>query len=177
MLSCSSAMPFAILYALVRLVDAVVTFHQSDVRLRAEVLALRHQLRALPRQVRRPRWEPADRLFLSAPQPPPTPIILVILAPQPRDPPPMAPPSRPPTLGSLPITATPPVVRSKTRTPRADRPSGPGEPALGLSPHPGRDPQAQPPLLPPDRLPGPPSPCLRPAPRRSHRSWQASITI
>jgi len=45
---------------------ALLTHRQSEIRLRAEVLALRHQLRVLQRQVRRPRWQATDRLFLSA---------------------------------------------------------------------------------------------------------------
>ncbi len=64
---CSSVMSFALLYSLVRfLLDAMLTRRQSELRLRAEVLALRHQLRVLEPQVRRPRWQPADRLLLTA---------------------------------------------------------------------------------------------------------------
>src|SRR5215475_7243578 len=60
-------MSFALLYAVVRfLLDALLTRRQSASSLQAEVLALRHQLRVLQRQVRRPRWQPADRVFLSA---------------------------------------------------------------------------------------------------------------
>ena len=41
-------------YSLVRfLLDALLTRRQSELRLRAEVLALRHQIRVLERQVRR----------------------------------------------------------------------------------------------------------------------------
>src|SRR5215472_9006444 len=39
---------------------------QLNARLRAEVLALRHQLRVLERQTHRPRWQPTDRLVLAA---------------------------------------------------------------------------------------------------------------
>ncbi len=64
---CSSVMSVALLYSLVRfLLDALLTRRQSELRLRAEVLALRQQLRVLERQVRRPRWQPADRLLLTA---------------------------------------------------------------------------------------------------------------
>ena len=64
---CSSVMSFALLYSLVCfLLDALLTRRQSELRLRAEVLALRQQLRVLERQVRRPRWQPADRLLLTA---------------------------------------------------------------------------------------------------------------
>ena len=60
-------MSIALLYSLVRfLLDALLTRRQSELRLRAEVLALRHQLRVLERQVRRSRWQPADRLLLTA---------------------------------------------------------------------------------------------------------------
>src|SRR5215467_9050913 len=60
-------MSFALLYAVVRfLLDALLTRRQSASRLEAEVLALRHQLRVLQRQVRRPCWQPADRVYLSA---------------------------------------------------------------------------------------------------------------
>jgi len=60
-------MSFALLYAVVRfLLDALLIRRQSASRLQAEVFALRHQLRVLQRQVRRPRWQPADRVFLSA---------------------------------------------------------------------------------------------------------------
>lgn len=60
-------MSFALLYAVVRfLLDALLIRSQSEVRLQAEVLALRHQLRVLQRQVRRPHWQPADRVYLSA---------------------------------------------------------------------------------------------------------------
>jgi putative transposase len=63
---CSSVMSFALLYSLVRfLLDALLTRRQSELRLQAEVLALRHQLRVVERQVRRPRWQPADRLLLT----------------------------------------------------------------------------------------------------------------
>jgi putative transposase len=60
-------MSYALLYSLVRfLLDALLSNRKSEVRLRAEVLALRHELRILQRQVHRPRWQPADRLLLSA---------------------------------------------------------------------------------------------------------------
>ena len=47
------------------LLDALVTRRQSELRLQAEVIALRHQLRVLERRVRRSRWQPADRLLLT----------------------------------------------------------------------------------------------------------------
>jgi putative transposase len=60
-------MSFAILYTLVRfLLEVVLVRRQSELKLRAEVLALRHQLAVLQRQVRRPRWQPSDRILLAA---------------------------------------------------------------------------------------------------------------
>jgi putative transposase len=54
-------------YAVVRLLmEVLIGSGQSEARLRAEILALRHRLRVLKRQVRRPRWQPADRLLLAA---------------------------------------------------------------------------------------------------------------
>lgn len=54
-------------YALVRfLAELLLIRLRSDAQLRAEVLALRHQLRVLERQSRKPRWQAADRLLLTA---------------------------------------------------------------------------------------------------------------
>ena len=59
-------MLFALLYSCLRLLLDLV-----DVRLRvrdpeAELLLLRHQLRVLRRQVKRPDLEPADRVIMAA---------------------------------------------------------------------------------------------------------------
>jgi putative transposase len=60
-------MLFHLAYALVGfLADLILVRLRSDAQLRAEVLALRHQLRVLDRQTRRPAWQPADRLILTA---------------------------------------------------------------------------------------------------------------
>src|SRR5215472_1506559 len=60
-------MLLALLYQLVRyLTDLVLVRTQSDAQLRAEVLALRHQLRVLERRVGKPAWQPGDRLLLAA---------------------------------------------------------------------------------------------------------------
>ena len=60
-------MLFALLYAAVHLLLEILIVHsRSKARLEAEVLALRHQLRVLDRQVGPPRWQPADRLLLAA---------------------------------------------------------------------------------------------------------------
>ena len=60
-------MLLALLYQLVRyLTDLTLVRTQSDAQLRAEVLALRHQLRVLERKVGKPAWQPGDRLLLAA---------------------------------------------------------------------------------------------------------------
>ena len=48
------------------MIDALIYRDRSDARLRAEVLALRHQLRVLERQTSRPRCQPTDHLLLAA---------------------------------------------------------------------------------------------------------------
>ena len=48
------------------LTDLVVVRTQSDAQLRAEVLALRHQLWVLERKAGKPAWQPGDRLLLAA---------------------------------------------------------------------------------------------------------------
>ncbi len=54
-------------YALVRfLADLLLVRSDSDAELRAEVLAIRHQLRVLERKVGKPGWRPGDRLLLAA---------------------------------------------------------------------------------------------------------------
>jgi putative transposase len=57
----------SLLYVVVHLMlEILIVRSRSKTRLEAEVLALRHQLRVLERQVDRPRWRPTDRLFLAA---------------------------------------------------------------------------------------------------------------
>ena len=54
----------SMLYSLIRVVfDAIATSHPNEAKLRAEVLALRQQVRVLDRQLKRVRWEPADRMI------------------------------------------------------------------------------------------------------------------
>jgi len=66
-LPCSRIVAFALAYSTVRLLlEILLTRRQSNARLCTEILALRHQLRVLERQVGRPRWQPTDRLLLSA---------------------------------------------------------------------------------------------------------------
>jgi len=58
---------YSLLYVVVRfLIEVLIVRGRSEARLRAEVLALRHQLAVLERQVGRPRWQPSDRLVLAA---------------------------------------------------------------------------------------------------------------
>ena len=60
-------MLYSLLYAMVRLLLEVLSIRsRSEASLRMEVLALRHQLGVLERQVGRPRWQPIDRLVMAA---------------------------------------------------------------------------------------------------------------
>ena len=53
-------------YQLMRfIIDLVLVRTRSDAQLRAEVLALRHQLRLLERKLGKPAWQPADRILLA----------------------------------------------------------------------------------------------------------------
>lgn len=59
-------MLLSLAYALVRfLADLLLVRARSDTQLRAEVLALRHQLRVIERKVGKPGWQPGDRLLLA----------------------------------------------------------------------------------------------------------------
>jgi putative transposase len=59
-------MLMALIYSLLRpLLDALLVRDQSAASLQSEVLLLRQQLSVLQRQVRRPRWQPGDRLLLA----------------------------------------------------------------------------------------------------------------
>ncbi len=56
----------SLLYSITRLlVDLLSVRDREQAELQAEVLALRHQLRVLQRQVRRPRWRPGDRMVVA----------------------------------------------------------------------------------------------------------------
>jgi hypothetical protein len=60
-------MILGLIYSTVRsLLDLLVLYRKTEAALQIEVLALRHQLRVLERQVRRPHFQPDDRLLLSA---------------------------------------------------------------------------------------------------------------
>ncbi len=60
-------MILGLVYTVVRsLLDLLALCRATEATLQVEVLALRHQLRVLERQVKRPRFEAADRLLLSA---------------------------------------------------------------------------------------------------------------
>jgi putative transposase len=57
----------SLLYSLVRvLLDALVLSRSDHGELQAEVLALRRQVQVLERQIKRVRWNPADRMILAA---------------------------------------------------------------------------------------------------------------
>ena len=54
-------------YQLIRFfTDLILIRTRSDTQLRAEVLALRHELRVLERKVGKPAWQPGDRILLAA---------------------------------------------------------------------------------------------------------------
>jgi hypothetical protein len=66
-LQSSPVVLFSLAYAVIRLVlEALIVHGRANAGLRAEVPALRHQLRVLERQAGRPRWQPCDRLLLAA---------------------------------------------------------------------------------------------------------------
>ena len=57
----------SLLYSIVRLLVNLLSIRDREqAELQAVVLALRHQLRVLQRQVRRPRWPPGDRMVLAS---------------------------------------------------------------------------------------------------------------
>ena len=59
-------MLFAALYSALRLILDLVQLESKDAAdLKAEVLALRQQVKVLERQIKRARWQPEDRLILS----------------------------------------------------------------------------------------------------------------
>jgi putative transposase len=59
-------MILGLFYPIVRsLLDLLVLRRKTEAALQIEVLALRHQLRVLERQLRRPRFQAPDRLLLS----------------------------------------------------------------------------------------------------------------
>src|SRR6266851_2638434 len=59
-------MLFAALYSALRLVLELIQLEHKDAAdLKAEVLALRQQVKVLERQIKRARWQPEDRLILS----------------------------------------------------------------------------------------------------------------
>ena len=63
-------MLYSLLYNLLQLlIEILIVRGRGDAQLGAEVLALRHQLGVLERQIGRPRWQPTDRLLLALPRP------------------------------------------------------------------------------------------------------------
>src|SRR5215813_9631022 len=60
-------MLLSLAYTLARfLAELCLVRIRSNLQLRAEVLALRHQLRVLERKLGKPRWQPGDRLVLAS---------------------------------------------------------------------------------------------------------------
>jgi putative transposase len=60
-------MVFSLAYALVRwLIGLVVVLSRGDLSKEVELLVLRHENAVLRRQVPRPRYQPADRIWLAA---------------------------------------------------------------------------------------------------------------
>jgi hypothetical protein len=60
-------MLLSLAYSLARfLAEVCLVRARSDAQLRAEVLALRHQVRVLERKLGKPRWQPGERLLLAA---------------------------------------------------------------------------------------------------------------
>src|SRR5215831_9821368 len=60
-------MLLSLAYTLVRfLAELCLVRIRSNLQLRAEVLALRHQLRVLERKLGKPRWQPGDRILLAS---------------------------------------------------------------------------------------------------------------
>ena len=60
-------MLYTLLYALLRLLlELLFVRSRSEASLRLEVMGLRHQLKVLERKVGRPRWQPLDRLVMTA---------------------------------------------------------------------------------------------------------------
>jgi putative transposase len=60
------SMLLSLAYSLARfLAELCLVRTRSDAQLRAEVLALRHQLRVLERKLGKPRWQPGDRVVLA----------------------------------------------------------------------------------------------------------------
>lgn len=83
-------MLYSILYAFARLlIDALIHRDRSDARLRAEVLALRHQLRVLERQTSGS-LAATDRPTAGRDQPRPAQAVVAIVAGQPGDAAPLA---------------------------------------------------------------------------------------
>src|SRR5215472_2663982 len=132
------AMSFARLYPVFRFIlEALLTRRQSDVQLQAEVLALRHQLRVLQRQVRRPpRWQPTDRLFLSALSRLMPRASWSSLLPSPETLLRWAPGNGSPTLGSVPVAPALPAIRRPGRALRDHRYAWLGRTLAAASPHP-----------------------------------------
>jgi hypothetical protein len=138
----------SLLYSIARLlVDLLSVRDREQAELQAEVLALRHQLRVLQRQVRRPRWHPGDRLVLAT-------IIERLLKrrwsgpiSQSRDDPALASRARAPQVGRLRQAPTPSSAGDGPRGHRPDPQVGSREPKVGVPPDPGRATEAGTPVF------------------------------
>jgi hypothetical protein len=57
----------ALVYSVIRfLLDVLISRHNDQARLQAEVLALRRQVQVFERQINQVRWTPGDRMIMAA---------------------------------------------------------------------------------------------------------------
>ena len=128
-------MLFSLVYFLVGRV--LGTGQRPDEGREIELLVLRHQVRVLQRQVKRPRLRRLDRLLLAAaskamPRGQWSSFVL-----RPRDSPPLAPGARPQEV-DIQEERPPRPATDRPRGQRPGRPVGPGESPVGLPAHPRR---------------------------------------
>src|SRR5262249_29319024 len=138
--------------------ETLIVRSRSEARLRAEVLALRHQLAVLERQVGRPHWQPTDRLVLAALSRVLPKAGLAIAPAQTRDSAPLASGIGPAQVGRLSAPTPPAAAGGPERAARPHSQDGEGERRLGLPEDRGRAAQAGPLLFQPHRPQGAPPP-------------------
>ena len=111
--------------------------------LQLELLVVRHQLRVLQRQVKRPPWRPADRFLLVglSQRLPRSAWPSFLITPDLTS---LAPGTRPPQMGAICSPFTPRPAATPRRSGDARRSPGPRESALGSATHPGRIAEARP---------------------------------